>query len=137
MRAWPWLTLLSSACLLAVERPDFTGKWQLESNKSVVMEIDQSDGKFHVKTHGGPETKVDCDVGGQQCTGTVDGEPAKVSYWYNSSMLVEMSYRGKKNDRVVKVRRKISDDGKKMTVEVMPMSPVGKTEEMVFVKEEK
>jgi hypothetical protein len=44
-----------------------------------------------------------------------------VSYWFNGTTLVEMMLQGKDNEHVIKTRRTLSGDGKRMTVEVMPI----------------
>ena len=42
-----------------------------------------------------------------------------------------MMLQGKDNEHVIKTRRTLSGDGKKMTVEVMPITPPGKMESTV------
>jgi hypothetical protein len=80
---------------------------------------------------------ITCNTVGKQCDATLGGEPVKVSYWFNGPALVEMLYLGKDNDKVVKTKRSLSEDGQKMIVESIQIVPPGKSPaKAVFVREQ-
>jgi hypothetical protein len=129
------LGLATAVCAFGGEKPDFSGTWRLESGtpQDETVRIEQKEQEILVKAEA-EQTAIKCNTMGQECDATVAGKAAKVTYYYNGPMLVEMRLEGRDSKRVVKIRRKLSDDGRKMTVEVMHISPPGDPEQMVFVK---
>jgi hypothetical protein len=135
---WLSLSLLSCALLQAAEKPDFTGTWHLDGGGSEsAVTIKQSEGTIQVSTGSekGDATQVTCNTVGRECNAQIAGEAAKVTYYYNGPMLVEMVYAGKNGARVTKTRRTLAAEGDKMTVEVIPMAPAGKSTKFVYVRD--
>lgn len=99
--------------------------WNIEQNGNDIK-ITQ------VSPEGAPKTSFECTTMGKECSGTSDGETAKVSYWFNGTALVEMLIEGKDGDKVTKTRRTLSEDGKKMTVEVQHISPAKESDKIVL-----
>ena len=133
------LALLSFAQLQAAEKPDFTGTWRLEgTDTGSSITIKQSDETIELSAGAQSEMvpQVRCNTMGRECEAKVAGEPAKVTYYFNGPMLVEMIYAGKNGNRVTKTRRALSPDGTRMTVEVMPMAPAGKSSTLVYVRQQ-
>lgn len=120
---------LATAAVSAAERPNLTGTWKGQSAAEVV-EIQQVDGEISIKT--GAE-EIRCGTFGEECAIKIAGKPVKLTFYYNGPVLVEMRV---ENKRVVKTRRSLSEDGKTLTVEVMPISPPGsKTESRYSLSE--
>ena len=91
------------------------------------MTIEQSGDTLKIRSGAADSearTEVACNTMGKECNGTVGGDAVTVSYWYNGPALVEMAIEGKNRDRVTETRRRLSDDGQKMIVEIIPMSPL-------------
>jgi len=132
----------SSVMLFASEKPDFSGKWRIEtpgSGSAVVLSIDQNDRELRISSAPDQKdvTEIVCNTMGKECESLVNGERVRVSYWYNGPMLVEMVFEGKGNDPVTETRRTLSEDGQKMLVEIIPIVPSGRSrEKLVFVREQ-
>jgi len=132
--------IVSASAMFAFEKPDLSGKWRPEkadADSAQVLQIEEKDGKLHIRDYtGGTQrpTEVTCTMRGKSCKGTIHGDPATVSYWFNGTTLVEMMLQGKDNEHVIKTRRTLSGDGKRMTVEVMPITPPGKMESTVLIR---
>jgi hypothetical protein len=133
------LVALAALCPgVAAEKPDFSGAWRADGPGQEVITIDQTEENLHISGGAGDEKlDVTCNTMGRECTGTVDGEAVRVSYWYNGPMLVEMVFEGKNNERVTETRRRLSEDGRKMSVEVIQIVPPGKDpEKLVYVRDQ-
>lgn len=136
------LSLISSAAIAGSDKPNFSGNWRMEASKSEaapIVTINQNENELRISS--APQQKestdVTCNTMGKQCEATMDGDRVKVSYYYNGPMLVEMVFEGKNNERVTKTRRTLSEDGQKMTLEVIPMVPAGKDPyKLVFVRDQ-
>jgi hypothetical protein len=136
------LSMIPSAVVAGSDKPNFSGTWRLEvpnPDSATVLIINQDENELRIST--GPQQKettaVECSTTGRECDATVHGERVKVSYYYNGPMLVEMVFEGKNNERVTKTRRTLSEDGRNMKVEVIPMVPSGKEPyKLVFVRDE-
>lgn len=141
------LLLLSVLCFpspsqqtLPNGKPDFSGKWQLEtkgeqrpSTSTLIIEQDASEIRIR-NTQAAAEaaTNVKCGTTGKECAAKVDGHDARVTFWYNGPTLEEMITSG---ENVTKTRRTISADGKKLVVEVLSIVPSGKDpEKLTFVR---
>src|ERR687892_593199 len=61
----------------------------------------------------------------------LEGESGQVSMYYNGPVLVELDMNG---DHVTKKRLHLAADGKAMEMEVVPISPPGASEKLVFAK---
>src|SRR5688572_3906997 len=131
------IALLLSACsLLAADKPNLSGTWRLEGDSQLVegvlpaITIVHKESELHLSdasTKTNNNSVIDCNTVGKQCEATLDGQPVKASYWFNGPVLVEMLQFGKDNDRVVKTKRSLSDDGQKMTVDLIQVLPAGKS----------
>jgi hypothetical protein len=117
-------------------KPDFSGTWKAESNDSVTWNIEQTADSISIREIGEDKkanTEVRCNTKGADCAGRVDGDEVTVAFYYNGPALVETVRRGSSVDRV---RRTISDDGQRMTVEVIPLLPAGKPHTTVLIRAE-
>ena len=140
------LPLLAYSTLAAADKPNLSGTWRLEQGSQVVdgilpaITIVQKESELHVSDASAkPDSGsvIKCNTVGKQCEAKLGGDPIKVSYWFNGPVLVEMLSFGKDGDRVVKTRRSLSEDGKKMTVEMIQIVPAGRAAvKAVFVREE-
>jgi hypothetical protein len=133
---------MMSVALFAAEKPNFSGVWRMDSvddDSAKALKIDQSEQVLRISRDGEQDkpTDISCNTVGKDCEATVDGQRVKVSYWYNGPVLVEMVFEGKNNERVIKTRRTLSEDGQTMMVEVIPMVPSGQSpEKLVFVRDQ-
>jgi hypothetical protein len=140
--------LFAPLAILAADRPNLTGAWQLNPEKSdrsaepagLTWVIDLKDETVHmaevVKQPGGKEAKLeyDCTIDGKDCVVHAKGQPENVSFWYNGGMLVELVTVGHNRERIVKRRMRLSDDGKRMQVELIPMAGGAHPANLVFEK---
>jgi hypothetical protein len=123
--------------------PDFSGMWLLSEpalpdDKKIEWTIEQEGDKIRLvqsRPVADGKTEVTCGTRGKDCEATIDSRKAKVAFWYNGQMLVEMRYEDK-GERVTKTRRKLSADGKTMTVEVIQILPTKDSQRLVFVRSE-
>jgi hypothetical protein len=72
-------------------------------------------------------TQYECATSGRECDFATSGKPGKVSLWFNGAKLVQLETRG---PEVVKRRFLVKDNHLEM--EVIPISPGGKTETIVL-----
>jgi hypothetical protein len=129
------------ACLLLAQadKPNLSGKWSSgDSNSGVVTQFDQQDNVLHVKEFAPEGGKLElvkeytCTTDGKECKAKIGGSDGKVTLWFNGPMLVEMATSGRGGSSVVKTRRKISEDGSRMDVDVIHIAPESKTEKLVL-----
>jgi hypothetical protein len=82
----------------------------------------------------GKETtsEIACNTGGEPCKIKDHGQ-AEVAFWYNSGMLV-MSDPRHGNDWAVRRRLKLSDDGRKLNIEIVHLAPTQETETLTFTR---
>ena len=115
---------------LAAEKPDLSGTWRADGGD--VLIIEQSGDDVHLRSGKGVQriTDVKCNTMGKQCEGRVAGDSAKVSYWFNGPSLIEMAIDGK---NVIETRRRLSEDGKQLIVEVIKISPAGNGPEKIVL----
>ena len=130
-----FLIVTSGGFLLAGDKPDYSGTWRTEgsSTSDAAIQIQLKDKEIHLRDPGNAEEIV-CNTVGKECQIKLEGKPAKVSYYYNGPMLVEWRLEGKDGKHVTKIRRKLSEDGRKMTVEIMPINPQGSTREVTYIR---
>jgi hypothetical protein len=144
------LISLSVTALFAADRPNLNGAWQWNPAKSelhsaklagLIWVIDQKETTFHLsETERHPDgkeikTDVDCTIDGKECAIHTKGEPTSVSFWYNGPAFVEMVCRGHNRETVVKKRFRLSDDGKLMNVELIPLVGSERPGKLVFEKQ--
>jgi hypothetical protein len=142
--------ILLPAAVWSADRPNLTGAWQLNPSKcdhhvtryaGLTWVIDQKDAAIHVseiaRRADGKETRTDfsCTTDGKECPVSTKDQPGKVSFWYNGPVLVEMEFRGRNRDTVIKKSMKRSGDGKLMQVEITPLIGDEQAGKMVFEKQ--
>jgi hypothetical protein len=90
-----------------------------------------------VKRPGGKEARLeyDCTIDGKECAVRAKGQPESVSFWYNNGMLVELVSAGHNRERIVKRRMRLSEDGRQMQVELIPMAGAAHPANLVFEKQ--
>lgn len=115
------LAAIAIPATLFAQTPDLTGTWISESNVSQKLILDQKGGKIHVQEMNGEKVDVDftCSTSGQECEAKENGHSEKVTMYFNGAKLVELRERG--ND-TIKQRLALSNDGKVLTVETVPLS---------------
>jgi len=148
--SFPVTVILFLVALWSADRPNLTGSWQLNPSKcdphftkfsELTWVIDQKEDGIHVSEHArhpdGKETKTDfsCTTDGKECALSAKDQPGKVQFWYNGPVLVEMEFRGRNRETVVKKRMKLSDDGKLMNVEFTPLVGAEQAGILVFEKQ--
>lgn len=106
---------------LSAQTPDLTGTWLSESNASQKLVLNQKDGKIHFQEMSGEKVDIDftCSTSGQECEAKENGHSEKITMYFNGAKLVELRERG--ND-TIKQRLALSNDGKVLTVETVPLS---------------
>ncbi|MCC6590718.1 MAG: hypothetical protein IT168_28765 [Bryobacterales bacterium] len=130
-----FLVVTSGGFLVAGDKPDYSGTWRTEGSSAsdAAIQIRLKDKEIRLRDAGATEEIV-CNTVGKECQIKLDGKPAKVSYYYNGPMLVEWRLEGKDGKHVTKIRRKLSEDRRKMTVEIMPIEPQGSTREVTYIR---
>jgi hypothetical protein len=135
-----------SASLLAENsaRPNFTGKWLLDTAKSqvrsktpaTVWDIHETDKSISIdEPLKGKTESLKCELGSTTCKTNMDGKPAEVTFYYNGDVLVEMDFLGEGKDHVVKKHFKLALDGKTLEIEVLYINPAEPPEKWVFARQ--
>lgn len=125
MKTYPFLYSILAAIAIPVtilaQAPDLTGTWIAESNASQNLILEQKDGKIHVQEMNGGKVDLDftCSTSGQECEAKENGHSEKITMYFNGAKLVELRERG--ND-TIKQRLALSNYGKVLTVETVPLS---------------
>ncbi len=150
-----WLAFSLAAALIplgaySAERPNLSGSWHCNTSKSTIHPlrlsdltwvIDQKDEALHLseiaKNSDGKQVKTDfdCTTDGKECSTKLDGQPAKISFYFNGAMLVEMDYKGRNRENIVKKRLQLADDGKSMNVELIRVIGTDQPGTLVFEKQ--
>jgi hypothetical protein len=143
------LLLCSLAVCLASaqDRPDLNGVWRLDPAhstfsdlklKSQTLTIHQDDENIKIEDtaaeDNGKERKLDyeCNTNGKECTLKVNGQPFKVSAYYNGAVLILIEQR-KVGDTTTRKRLKTSEDGKTLTIEIANLAKPGqKPDSLVY-----
>jgi hypothetical protein len=116
---------------LVGQTPNVSGTWLADSNASLKLIFDQQAGKMHVQEVEGGKVKADftCALTGQECSVKEDGHAEKVMLYFNGARLVVIRERG---SVTVKQRFTVSDDGKTLTEETVPLTADQKAETLSF-----
>jgi hypothetical protein len=118
------------------DRSKLIGQWQSEAgaNSPESWKIETEGDTMHItQFRSGTKTaEIACNTMGRECEGTDEGHRAKVSMYYNGPKLVQLETKG---DEVVKRRFSIAGDGG-LEIELIPISPQGKTETAKFKRVE-
>lgn len=147
------LALLTTPFLLSVSAsaasgpPNFSGTWQLDSEKTpdaqgrmVTYTIQDASGKIDltrvVRERDGKEitSKFVCETGGGQCEFDEGGHKAHVSVWYNGAALVILKTDGPKEDATTQWKLQLDPGGKTLNVDFEHIEPTDKNEKLVFEK---
>jgi hypothetical protein len=129
---------LSSQPSLPDGKPNFSGKWELQTKDGKPATgsahiIEQNEKEIRIRD-AAAESRYDlkCGTKGTECKARLDGVEAQVTLWYNGPTLVTMAKHG---DTVKEIRRTLSTDGQKLTVEILPVVPTGgSSEKLVLVR---
>ena len=114
--------------------PDLSGTWADRANAADKITVSEKDGSIQFRETDGNRVIADytCSLNGKECESKEEGRSAKVMTYYNGAKLVEITERG--ND-VTKRRFSLSQDGKTMIMEVMPLTDESKVTTRTFQKE--
>ena len=117
----------------ANDDPSYSGTWQA-ADKTSELVVEQTGDAIHVTEQRAGKTLSDytCKSDGKDCNFKEEGKKAKVSVYFNGPKLVEIRTRG---DVVMKRRFGLTNDGKTLEVESMPIVPPGKTETALYAKQ--
>ena len=115
--------------------PDMSGTWVENGNSASKIVFAEKGDKIQVRETDGDKVLADysCSLSGTQCKIKEDGRDVNVMIYYNGSKLVEITERG--ND-VQKRRFSLSQDGKTMQMEIIPLSSAGRTITRTYQKEQ-
>jgi hypothetical protein len=123
-------------------KPNLSGKWQLNSSKSelhtgkssgINLIIEQSGASIHVvrttNTSDGKQAVMDfhCTTNGKDC----DTKGTKVSLWYDGTSLVEMDITA---EVIIKNNMTLAPDGKSISITVTYISPEADADKLVLDK---
>lgn len=121
-------------CLSAADEvPSYSGTWQA-ADKSSELVVEQTGDSVHVREQRGPKLLCEytCNSSGKDCSFKQDGKKATVSVYFNGPKMVEVRTHG---DVVIKRRFGLTNEGKNMEVELMPIVPPGKSETVLYAKQ--
>lgn len=135
-------SLLAAALNGQQSKPDFSGKWQANSEKSelhsgkasaVSLVIEQKNPSIHVlktiRAANGKESIIDitCTTDGKDC----DAKGVKVSLWFDGASLVEMDV---SDDTVVKTSMTLDNNAHTISAKITYISPQGEADKIVLEK---
>jgi hypothetical protein len=149
MRKLLFLSALAMSAVWAQDRPELNGIWRLDPARSAfsdvklkaqTLSIHQEDESIKIAEaateDSGKERKFDyeCNTNGKECALKVNGQPFKISAYYNGAVLVLIEQR-KGNDSTTRKRLKTSEDGKTLTIESANLARPGqKPDSLVYAK---
>jgi hypothetical protein len=118
------------------DRAKLAGAWQLQdaTAKEAGTWNFQNQGEKMQITHVALDqtsTQYECGTSGRECDFKDPARSGKVSFWFNGAKLVQLETRG---NEVVK-RRFLVKDGH-LEMEIIPISPGGKTETIVLQRKQ-
>lgn len=111
----------------------YTGTWHEEKDSALQLIVERAGESIHVKESRGGKVLLDytCRPDGKDCEFREEGHKGKVSLWFNAPYLVELRSRG---ETVTKRRYLVKDNQATLQVEVMPMTPAGQKEVLVYAR---
>ncbi len=129
-----FVTVAPYAIRAADNDPSYSGTWEAE-NKSSELVVEQSANSVHLKELHGSQLLVEytCNDRGKDCAFKEEGKNATVAVYFNGANMVELRTRG---DVVVKRRFGLKDGGKTLEVDITPIAPPGKTETILYTKQQ-
>lgn len=119
----------------AASPPDLSGNWVDSTNSTQKITISEKGDTIKVREMDGDRVVADytCNLSGQPCKFKEEGRPVQVTLYYNGSKLVEFKQRG---NEVEKRLFTLSNDGKTMQVETIPLSSTGKSNQRTYQKQD-
>ncbi len=149
MRKLLLLCALAISAVWAQDRPELNGVWRLDPARSAfsdvklkaqTLSIHQEDESIKIAEaateESGKERKLEfeCNTNGKECSLKLNGQPVKVSAYYNGAVLVLIEQH-KGNDSAMRKRLKTSEDGKTLTIEIANLARPGqKPDSLVYAK---
>jgi len=128
------------------QRPDLNGIWRLEPAQSEIhsrvpsqltWQIEQSETAIHlIQRLGDKNDELRCGTDGKDCKVKEEGHPAVISFYYNGPVLVELESQGSNRDTITKKRISISQDGSRLTVELIHVLPAGRPSEKLVLSKQ-
>jgi hypothetical protein len=117
------------------ERAKLMGTWEsqggTDSATKLTWLLEAKGDAMHITYLQGSQklAEFECDTSGRDCAAKDSGHAAKISLWFNGSMLVELETKG---PEVVKRRFAVTGAGEEMDVEVIPIASKSKAETVHF-----
>ena len=113
-------------------QPDVSGTWVGGAGKMI---LNEKDGKLHLQSFNGNSLASDytCALDGSECAIKEAGHSEKVMVYFNGPKLVEIKERGSDTG---KRRFTLSQDGKTLQVEVVPLNSDQKPETLTFQRQD-
>jgi hypothetical protein len=128
---------LTAAAVVAADRPELNGTWQLSSPhdgrlKFDTLLIQMSEEGVKITESGAKEKTVDfaCAIDATECK----LKEGAISFWYNGPALVMMETHHNR-EVVTKTRLLAAEDGKSLALEVTRVSPPGPNATYTFKKQ--
>jgi len=126
-------------------KPNLNGTWKLDqaggnagqTDKDLVLVIEEKEESIHIKETRGPNPKDDvssltCDTMGDECAMQDGRDKAKAFVYYSGPVLVVMKTHGRKGDAVEKRLLSLSPSGDSLVMEINHIEPQGKDEKLVL-----
>lgn len=115
--------------------PDLSGTWLDQSNANEKITLIEKGDKIQVHETDGGRVIADytCNLSGAECKVKENGRTVSVTIYYNGPKLVEIKQRGSEAE---KRRFWLGEDGKTMSVEIIPLSGEGKTTTHTYQKQD-
>ena len=149
MRKLLLLCTLTLSAAWAQDRPELNGTWHLDPARSAFSDmklkaqtitIHQEDESIKIADaateDNGKERKLEyeCNTNGKECALKLNGQPFKISAYYNGAVLVLIEQR-KSSDATMRKRLRTSEDGKTLTIEIANLARPGqKPDSLVYAK---
>jgi len=136
VRSLLFLMAFTAAAILAADRPELSGTWQLSSAHDAKLKfetllIQQGPDDIKLTQSGGKEKPVDiaCGLDAKECK----LKEGVVSFWFDGPALLMMESHHN-HDVVIKTRMLPAEDGKSLNLEVTHLSPPGSSVTYTFTK---
>jgi hypothetical protein len=146
-------SLAAIGCLTAADKPNLTGTWNIDLEKSdfgmmppptkLERKVDHKDPEFSVTTlqanaRGERTTEAKMTTDGKECEIQIMGRPAKAkAVWEGKSIVVNTKAEFQGTEVLQVEKWTLSEDGKTLTTEASLNSPMGENKsKLVFKKAE-
>jgi hypothetical protein len=113
---------------------DLSGTWVDRANSADKITVTEAGDSIQMRETDGDKVVANykCTLDGKQCESKEEGRSAKVMTYYNGPKLIEIIERG---SDVTKRRFSLSQDGKTLVVETMPLTDESKVTTRTFQKQ--